>query len=156
MRSLGCVQKPLRCRGAQLLVRSGGLLRVVKAHHSGQAGDASRSVQMTRLSCHGFRCNELRLALSLLAYNLGNQWRRLALSRRIENWSMASLPRRIVKTGRRLVKHARYYWLLLAEGHLNSAIRPNMAANRSGFSGTTGVADAGQFVSTSLFYSRLS
>jgi len=22
-------------------------------------------------------------------------------------------------TGRRLLKHARYYWLLLAEGHLN-------------------------------------
>jgi hypothetical protein len=25
---------------------------------------------------------------------------------------------RLVKTGGRLVKHARYYWLLLAEGHL--------------------------------------
>jgi hypothetical protein len=25
----------------------------------------------------------------------------------------------LVKTGGRLVKHARYYWLLLAEGHLN-------------------------------------
>jgi len=24
-----------------------------------------------------------------------------------------------LKTGGRLVKHARYYWLLLAEGHLN-------------------------------------
>jgi hypothetical protein len=24
-----------------------------------------------------------------------------------------------VKTGERLVKHARYYWLLLAEGHLH-------------------------------------
>jgi len=23
-----------------------------------------------------------------------------------------------VKTGRRLIKHARYYWLLLAESHL--------------------------------------
>jgi hypothetical protein len=27
--------------------------------------------------------------------------------------------RRLVKIGGRLVKHARYYWLLLAEGHLN-------------------------------------
>ena len=26
---------------------------------------------------------------------------------------------RLMKTGGRLVKHARYYWLLLAEGHLN-------------------------------------
>jgi hypothetical protein len=61
----------------------------------------------------------VRLALSLLAYNLGNLWRRLGLPRRIENWSLASLQQRLVKTGGRLVKHARYYWLLLAEGHLN-------------------------------------
>jgi len=61
----------------------------------------------------------VRLALSLLAYNLGNLWRRLALPQRIENWSLTSLQQRLVKTGGRLVKHARYYWLLLAEGHLN-------------------------------------
>jgi hypothetical protein len=30
----------------------------------------------------------------------------------------ASLEQRLVKSGERLVKHARYYWLLLAEGHL--------------------------------------
>jgi hypothetical protein len=29
------------------------------------------------------------------------------------------LQQRLVKTGGRLVKHARYYWLFLAEGHLN-------------------------------------
>jgi len=45
--------------------------------------------------------------------------RRLALPHRIENWSLTSLQQRLVKTGGRLVKHARYYWLLLAEGHLN-------------------------------------
>jgi hypothetical protein len=61
----------------------------------------------------------VRLALSLLAYNLGNLWRRLGLPRGIENWSLTSLQQRLVKTGGRLVKHARYYWLLLAEGHLN-------------------------------------
>jgi hypothetical protein len=55
----------------------------------------------------------------LLAYNLGNLWRRLALPKRIETWSLTSLQQRLVKTGGRLVKHARYYWLLLAEGHLN-------------------------------------
>ena len=33
---------------------------------------------MTQLSCHHFRSNEVRLWLSvLLAYNLGNLWRRL-------------------------------------------------------------------------------
>lgn len=61
----------------------------------------------------------LRLALSLLANNLGNLWRRLALPKRIEKWSLTSLQQGLVKTGGRLVKHARYYWLLLAEGHLN-------------------------------------
>jgi hypothetical protein len=60
-----------------------------------------------------------RLALSLLAYNLGNLWRRLGLPRGIENWSLTSLQQRLVKTGGRLVKHSRYYWLVLAEGHLN-------------------------------------
>ena len=71
-------------------------------------------VKMTRLSCHRFRSNQGRLALSLLAYNLGNLWRRLALLRRIENWSLTSLQQRLVKTGGRLVKHARttgcYSW----------------------------------------------
>ena|ERR1035437_723196 len=36
-----------------------------------------------------------------------------------EDWSLTSLQQRLVKTGGRLVKHARYYWLFLAEGHLN-------------------------------------
>ncbi len=73
---------------------------------------------MTRLSSHKFRSNEVRLWLSVIAYNLGNLWRRLVLPRRIGAWSFTSLQRRLVKTGGRLVKHARYYWLLLAEGHL--------------------------------------
>ncbi len=66
------------------------------------------------LSCHRFRSNKVRLWLSLIAYNLGNLWRRLALPNRIGNWSLTSLQQRLVKTGGRLVKHARYYWLLLA------------------------------------------
>ena len=56
--------------------------------------------------------------MSVIAYNLGNLWRRLALPKNIGNWSLTSLQQRLVKTGGRLVKHARYYWLLLAEGHL--------------------------------------
>ena len=80
--------------------------------------EGKQAVKMTRLSCHRFRSNEVRLGLSVLAYNLGNLWRRLALPKRIENWSLTSLQQRLVKTGGRLVKHARYYRLLLAEGHL--------------------------------------
>ena len=44
--------------------------------------------------------------------------RRLVLPTRIDTWSLTSLQQRLVKTGGRLVKHARYYWLLLAESHL--------------------------------------
>ncbi len=64
--------------------------------------------------------------LSLLAYNLGNLWRRLALPKRIENWSLTSLQQRLVKTGGRLVKHARYYWLLPAESHLTRRLFASM------------------------------
>ena len=80
--------------------------------------EGKHAVKMTRLSCHRFRSNELRLWLSVIAYNLGNLWRRLGLPRRIDHWSLTSLQQRLVKTGGRLIKHARYYWLLLAEGHL--------------------------------------
>ena len=80
--------------------------------------EGKQAVKMTRLSCHRFRSNEVRLWLSILAYNLGNLWRRLALPAGISDWSLTSLQQRLVKTGGRLVKHARYFWLILAEGHL--------------------------------------
>src|SRR5260370_41869847 len=73
---------------------------------------------MTRLSCHRFRANEVRLWLSLIAYNLGNLWRRLALPAPIGKCSLTSLQQRLVKTGGRLIQHARFYWLLLSAGHL--------------------------------------
>ena len=77
---------------------------------------------MTRLSCHRFRSNEVRLWLSVIACNLGNLWRGRPLGPvlpgRIEMWSLTSLQQRLVKTGGRMIKHARYYWLMLAESHL--------------------------------------
>src|SRR6267154_5538499 len=79
--------------------------------------ESKQAVALTRLSCHRFRANEARLWLSLIAYNLGNLWRRLALPTQVATWSLTSLQRRLVKTGGRLIQHARYYWLLLAEGH---------------------------------------
>ena len=41
--------------------------------------EGKQAVKMTRLSCHRFRSNEVRLWLSVIAYNLGNLWRRLVL-----------------------------------------------------------------------------
>ena len=88
--------------------------------------EGKQAVKMTRLSCHRFRSNEVRLWLSVLAYNLGNLWRRLVLPKRIDNWSLTSLQQRLVKTGGRLVKHSRYYWLVLAEGHLTRRLFGSM------------------------------
>ena len=45
---------------------------------------------------------------------------------RIGNWSLTSLQQRLVKTGGRLVKHAHYYWLLLAKGHLSRRLFASM------------------------------
>jgi hypothetical protein len=88
--------------------------------------ERKQAVKMTRLSCHRFRSNEVRLWLSVIAYNLGNLWRGCPLGpvlpRRIEKWSLTSLQQRLVKTGGRMIKHARYYWLLLAESHLTKRL----------------------------------
>ncbi len=88
--------------------------------------EGKQAVSWMRLSCHRFRSNEVRLWLSVIAYNLGNLWRRLAVPRRIGDWSLTSLQQRLVKTSGRLVKHARYYWMLLAEGHLSRSLFGSM------------------------------
>ena len=90
--------------------------------------ESKQAVALTRLSCHRFRANEVRLWLSLIAYNLGNLWRRLTLPKRVATWSLTSLQQRLVKTGGRLIQHARYYWLLLAESHLTRRLFADMLA----------------------------
>ncbi len=56
--------------------------------------EGKQATNWTRLSCHRFRANEVRLQLAVLAYNLGNLWRRLGLPQRIKNWSLTSLQHR--------------------------------------------------------------
>lgn len=82
--------------------------------------------QITRLSCHRFRLNEVQLWLSVIAYNLGTLWRRLVIPQQWGNSSLTSLQQRLVKRGERLVKHVRYYWLLLAESHLTRRLFGSM------------------------------
>ena len=41
----------------------------------------------------------MRLALFVLAYNLGNFLRRLALPESMKHWSLTSLQTRLIKTG---------------------------------------------------------
>jgi hypothetical protein len=55
--------------------------------------EGKQSVKMTRLSCHRFRSNEVRLWLSVIAYNLGNLWPRLVLPKGVKSWPLTSLQR---------------------------------------------------------------
>ena len=80
--------------------------------------EGKEATHWTRLSCHRFRANEVRLLLGVIAYNLGNLLRRLALPQAIQSWSLTSLQQRLFKTGGRLVRHGRYFILQLAESHL--------------------------------------
>ena len=73
------------------------------------------ALNWTRLSCHKFVANQVRLALFVLAYNLGNFLRRLALPESMKHWSLTSLQTRLIKTGGRLVLHARRLVFQLAE-----------------------------------------
>jgi hypothetical protein len=65
----------------------------------------------------------------VLDYNLC-VGRHSALAQRIKNWSLTRLQQRLVKTGGRLVRHARYYWPLLAEGHLSRRLFGSMLRSR--------------------------
>ena len=84
--------------------------------------EGKTAAHWTRLSCHRFRANEVRLLLGVLAYNLGNLLRRLVLPVAIQSWSLTSLQQRLFKTGGRLIRHARYFILQLAESHLTQRL----------------------------------
>jgi len=62
------------------------------------------------------------LLLGVIAYNLGNLLRRLVLPLAIQSWSLTSLQQRLFKTGGRLIRHARYVILRLAESHLTQRL----------------------------------
>ncbi len=77
--------------------------------------DPKCAVKWTRLSCHDFRDNQVRLQLFALAYNLGNFLRRLALPEGVEHWSLTTLREKLVKIGAKVVRHARYIVFQMAE-----------------------------------------
>ena len=73
------------------------------------------ALRWTRLSCHSFRHNAVRLQLHALAYNLANFLRSLALPQEVEQWSLTTLREKLVKIGARIVRHGRYVVFQLAE-----------------------------------------
>ena len=73
------------------------------------------ALKWTRLSCHDFLDNQVRLQLFALAHNLGNFLRRLVLQKKISNWSLRTLQVKLIKIGAKVVKHARYVTFQMAE-----------------------------------------
>jgi hypothetical protein len=73
------------------------------------------ALHWTRLSCQRFVANQVRLQLFVLAYNLGNFLRRLTLPKAVKEWSLQSVQLKLIKTGARLVRHARHLVFQMAE-----------------------------------------
>ena len=73
------------------------------------------ALNWTRLSCHRFVANRVRLSLFILAYNLGNFLRRLCLPKAVKHWSLRSVQVKRIKMGVRLVRHARRLIFQLSE-----------------------------------------
>ena len=74
------------------------------------------ALNWTRLSCHRFVANRVRLSLFVLAYNLGNFLRRLCLPKAVKHWSLRSVQVKLIKMGGRLVRHSRSVDLSVVRG----------------------------------------
>ena len=65
------------------------------------------ALMWTWLTCIQFATNAVRLQLHGLAYNLASSLRALTTPERIDTWSLTPLRERVIRTGVRLVRHAR-------------------------------------------------
>jgi hypothetical protein len=77
--------------------------------------EGKHALEWVRLSCHEFKNNVVRLALFVLAYNLGNLLRRLVLPPEMARRSLTTLREKLVKIGARMTRHARRVVLQMAE-----------------------------------------
>jgi len=77
--------------------------------------EGKNAVTWTRLSCHRFAANAVRLQLHALAYNLANFLRTLALPAEVAQWSLTTLRERLVKIGAKIVRHGRSITFQMAE-----------------------------------------
>ena len=73
------------------------------------------ALKWTRLSCHDFVDNQVRLQLFALAYNLGNFLRRPALPKSVKKWSLRTLREKLIKIGAKVIRHSRYIIFQMAE-----------------------------------------
>ena len=77
--------------------------------------EGKNAVNWTRLSCHDFVDNEVRLQLFVLAYNLGNFLRQAALPKAVRHWTLTTLREKLIKIGAKVGSRARYVTFQMAE-----------------------------------------
>jgi len=77
--------------------------------------EAKNAVKWTRLACHDFVDNLVRLQQCALAYNQGNFMRRLELAQSVSYESLTTLREKLVKISAKVVTHARYLTFQMAE-----------------------------------------
>jgi hypothetical protein len=77
--------------------------------------EGKNALTWTRLSCTRFSSNRVRLALFVLAYNLGNFLRRFALPKEVSYWSLSSIQLKLVKIGAKIISHSRMTVFQMAE-----------------------------------------
>jgi hypothetical protein len=77
--------------------------------------EGKNAVKWTRLSCHDFVDNQVRLQLFVLAYNLGNFLRQALLPRAVRHWTLTTLREKLIKIGARVVRHSRQVLFQMAE-----------------------------------------
>jgi len=99
-----------------------GLIFSSQRRNFGRSGPAEQwikegknSVKWTRLSCHDFVDNQVRLQLFVLAYNLGNFLRQAVLPQAVRHWTLTTLREKLIKIGAKVVRHARQVIFQMAE-----------------------------------------
>jgi len=84
--------------------------------------EGNSAVKCTRLSCHDFLSNHVRLQLFVLAYNLGNFFRQTVLPKSASHQTITTLRENVIKIGAKLVCHARS--IIFQKAEIGSSVRP--------------------------------
>src|ERR1022692_4300727 len=77
--------------------------------------EGKNAVKWTRLSCHDFVDNQVRLQLFVLAYNLGNFLRQAVLPQAMRHWTLTTLREKLIKIGAKVVRQSQKIVFQMAE-----------------------------------------
>jgi hypothetical protein len=77
--------------------------------------EGKNAVKWTRLSCHDFVDNQVRLHLFVLAYNLGSFLRQTVMPQAVRHWTLTTLREKLIKIGAKVVSHSRKIVFQMAE-----------------------------------------